>query len=42
MYLVFYILLLELAPDGIEMLNDIELNKDIEQEYEVKEVLDKI
>ena len=41
-YLVFYISLLEPALDGIEMLDNIKLNKDTEQEYKVEEILDKI
>jgi len=41
MHPVFHVSLLEPAPDGMETPNDIELDEDTEQEYEVEEILDK-
>ena len=36
----FYVLLLEAAPKYILILGEIELDEDIEQEYDVEEILD--
>ena len=38
-YLNFYILLLEKAPAGIEIPDNMELDKDTNKEYVVKEIL---
>ena len=35
-HLVFYILLLEPAPENAKITKNIEINKDTEQEYKVK------
>lgn len=39
MYLIFYISLLEKAPNNIEIAINIEIEDTSEEEYEVKEIL---